>query len=167
MALDIRIAQFFKLTAANGNPPPVYRFQNYFAHESKNYPPSNDPNVINPLFSFAPFQTQGTTAALNGDNNVLQVLFPNVDFAVQLLYSSNSNRLSVLELTTQWLTAENEPSGTALTEYYIGIGSSISETTLELRFRSSVDSVTSNFPNRTLTRELAGILPLDAQLFLQ
>ena len=156
MALDIRIAQFFKLTAANGQ---QHYYQNYFANENKKYGDES--------YSFAPFQAQGTTAALNGDNNVLQVLFPNVDFAVQLLYSSNSNRLSVLELTTQWLTAENEPSGTALTEYYIGIGSSISETTLELRFRSSVDSVTSNFPNRTLTRELAGILPLDAQLILQ
>lgn len=156
MALDIRIAQFFKLTAANGQ---QHYYQNYFANETRNYGGK--------LYSFAPFQAQGTTAALNGDNNVLQVLFPNVDFAVQLLYSSNSNRLSVLELTTQWLTAENAYAGTALTEYYIGIGSSISETTLELRFRSSVDSVTSNFPNRTLTRELAGILPLDAQLFLQ
>ena len=156
MALDIRIAQFFKLTAANGQ---QHYYQNYFANENKK---DGDES-----YSFAPFQAQGTTAALNGDNNVLQVLFPNVDFAVQLLYSSNSNRLSVLELTTQWLTAENAYAGTALTEYYIGIGSSISETTLELRFRSSVDSVTSNFPNRTLTRELAGILPLDAQLILQ
>ena len=156
MALDIRIAQFFKLTAANGQ---QHYYQNYFANETRNYGDKK--------YSFAPFQAQGTTAALNGDNNVLQVLFPNVDFAVQLLYSSNSNRLSVLELTTQWLTAENEYAGTALTEYYIGIGSSISETTLELRFRSSVDSVASNFPNRTLTRELAGILPLDAQLILQ
>ena len=162
MALDIRIAQFFKLTAArnrDGTIGQTHYYQNYFANENKTY--------SNESYSFAPFQAQGTTAALNGDNNVLQVLFPNVDFAVQLLYSSNSNRLSVLELTTQWLTAENEPSGTALTEYYIGIGSSISETTLELRFRSSVDSVASNFPNRTLTRELAGILPLDAQLILQ
>ena len=156
MALDIRIAQFFKLTAANGQ---QHYYQNYFANEDKTYDDKR--------YSFAPFQTQGTTAALNGDNNVLQVLFPNVDFAVQLLYSSNSNRLSVLELTTQWLTAENAYAGTALTEYYIGIGSSISETTLELRFRSSIDSVSSNFPNRTLTRELAGILPLDAQLILQ
>ena len=162
MALDIRIAQFFKLTAArnrDGTIGQTHYYQNYFANENKTY--------SNESYSFAPFQAQGTTAALNGDNNVLQVLFPNVDFAVQLLYSSNSNRLSVLELTTQWLTAENAYAGTALTEYYIGIGSSISETTLELRFRSSVDSVTSNFPNRTLTRELAGILPLDAQLFLQ
>ena len=162
MALDIRIAQFFKLTAArnrDGTPGQKHYYQNYFANEDKKYGGES--------YSFAPFQTQGTTAALNGDNSVLQVLFPNVDFAVQLLYSSNSNRLSVLELTTQWLTAENEYAGTALTEYYIGIGSSISETTLELRFRSSVDSVASNFPNRTLTRELAGILPLDAQLILQ
>ncbi|NBU93037.1 MAG: hypothetical protein EBS18_00395 [Actinobacteria bacterium] len=156
MALDIRIAQFFKLTAANGQ---QHYYQNYFANETRNYG--------NKLYNFAPFRAEGTTASLNGDNNVLQVLFPNVDFAVQLLYSSNSNRLSVMELTTQWLTAENAYAGTALTEYYIGIGSSISETTLELRFRSSIDSVTSNFPNRTLTRELAGILPLDAQLILQ
>lgn len=156
MALDIRIAQFFKLKAANGQ---EHYYQNYFANKNQSYGGRS--------YSFAPFQAQGTTAALNGDNNVLQVLFPNVDFAVQLLYSSNSNRLSVMELTTQWLTAANAYAGTALTEYYIGIGSSISETTLELRFRSSIDSVSSNFPNRTLTRELAGILPLDAQLILQ
>ena len=156
MALDIRIAQFFKLTAANGQ---QHYYQNYFANESKTYGGK--------LYSFAPFRAEGTTASLNGDNSVLQVLFPNIDFAVQLLYSSNSNRLSVMELTTQWLTAEDAYAGTALTEYYIGIGSSISETTLELRFRSSIDSVSSNFPNRTLTRELAGILPLDAQLVLQ
>ena len=156
MALDIRIAQFFKLQASNGQ---EHYYQNYFANETISYGGKS--------YSFAPFRAEGTTAALNGDNNVLQVLFPNVDFAVQLLYSSNSNRLSVMELTTQWLTAENAYAGTALTEYYIGIGSSISETTLELRFRSSIDSVSSNFPNRTLTRELAGILPLDAQLVLQ
>ena len=156
MALDIRIAQFFKLQAANGQ---EHYYQNYFANETINYGGK--------LYSFAPFRAEGTTASLNGDNNVLQVLFPNVDFAVQLLYSSNSNRLSVMELTTQWLTAENTYAGTVLTEYYIGVGSSISETTLELRFRSSIDSVSSNFPNRTLTRELAGILPLDAQLVLQ
>jgi len=156
MALDIRIAQFFKLQASNGQ---EHYYQNYFANETISYGGKS--------YSFAPFRAEGTTAALNGDNNVLQVLFPNVNFAVQLLYSSNSNRLSVMELTTQWLTAENAYAGTALTEYYIGIGSSISETTLELRFRSSIDSVSSNFPNRTLTRELAGILPLDAQLVLQ
>ena len=159
MALDIRIAQFFKLKAANGQ---EHYYQNYFANATITYP-----TTTGKLYSFAPFRAEGTTAALNGDNNVLQVLFPNIDFAVQLLYSSNSNRLSVMELTTQWLTAKDAYAGTALTEYYIGIGSSISETTLELRFRSSIDSVSSNFPNRTLTRELAGILPLDAQLILQ
>jgi phage-related protein len=156
MALDIRIAQFFKLTASNGQ---QHYYQNYFANETINYK--------GVLFNFAPFQAQGTTASLNGDNNTLQILFPNVNFAVQLLYGSNSNRLSVMELTTQWLTAENTYAGTALTEYYIGVGSSISETTLELRFRSSIDSVSSNFPNRTLTRELAGILPMESQLILR
>ncbi len=34
MALDIRIAQFFKLTAANGQ---QHYYQNYFANETRNY----------------------------------------------------------------------------------------------------------------------------------
>ena len=34
MALDIRIAQFFKLTAANGQ---QHHYQNYFANENKTY----------------------------------------------------------------------------------------------------------------------------------
>ena len=78
MALDIRIAQFFKLQAANGQ---EHYYQNYFANETISYGGKS--------YSFAPFRAEGTTASLNGDNNVLQVLFPNVDFAVQLLCISS------------------------------------------------------------------------------
>jgi len=72
-----------------------------------------------------------------------------------------------LTLTTVWLTATGAFTNNIQTEYYVGTGSSISDTTLELRFRSAIDSVTSNFPNRTLTRDLVGPLPLDSQIVLQ
>ena len=58
MALDIRIAQFFKLTAArnrDGTIGQTHYYQNYFANENKTY--------SNESYSFAPFQAQGTTAA--------------------------------------------------------------------------------------------------------
>jgi hypothetical protein len=162
MALDIRVCQFFRLVTAPSASAPtgvIHRYQNYFANEAKLF--------RDELYDFAPFRGEGSMASLNGENEVMRILFPNVEFAVQLLSQANGNRLSVLTLTTQWLTADNAFTGVALPEYCIGIGASLSETTIELRFRSSIDSVTSNFPGRTLTRELVGPLPLDSQLYLQ
>jgi hypothetical protein len=159
MTLDIRICQFFELKTAGGT---RHRYQNYFAYQSVTYPASTGSN-----FDFAPFRAEGAMASLNGENTVLQVLFPNIDFVVQLLGEGDGNRLSTLTLTTQWLTSEDSYTRNVQTEYYIGTGASISETTVELRFRSAIDSVSSNFPGRTLTQALVGPLPLDSQLYLQ
>lgn len=154
--MDIRICQFFNLTASNGS---KYLFQNYFVNENKAY--------AGTTYAFAPFRAEGSMASLNGENNVLQVLFPNIEIALRLLQSGDGNRLSRLTLTTVWLTAAGAFTNNIQTEYYVGTGSSISDSTLELRFRSAIDSVTSNFPNRTLTRDLVGPLPLDSQIVLQ
>jgi len=154
--MDIRIAQFINLTSRSGN---SYLFQNYFVNENKAY------NGIK--YEFAPFRAEGTTASLNGDNNILQILFPNTEISLRLLQSGDGNRLSRLTLTTIWLTEDNTFTQNLLSEYYIGTGSSISDTTLELRFRSAIDSVASNFPNRQLNRDLVGPLPLDSQIRLQ
>jgi hypothetical protein len=156
MTLDIRICQFFQLTTAAGI---QHLYQNYFAHESVPYGSKT--------YNWAPFRAEGSMASLNGENTVLQVLFPNIDFVIQLLSQGKGNRLSTLILTTQWLTRDNAYTRNVQTEYYIGTGASISETTVELRFRSAIDSVVSNFPGRTLTQALVGPLPLDSQLYLQ
>lgn len=154
--MDIRIVQFFNLTTSMGV---GYYFQNYFANEDKSYGGRT--------YSFAPFRAEGTTASLNGDNNILQVLFPNIEIALRLLQAGDGNRLSRLTLTTVWLLADGTYTTNQLAEYYIGTGSSISDTTIELRFRSAIDSVASNFPSRQITRDLVGPLPLDSQIRLQ
>ena len=156
MTLDIRICQFFQLTTATGV---NHLYQNYFAYETITYGDKN--------YSYAPFRAEGSMASLNGENSVLQVLFPNIDFVLQLLNQGDGNRLSTLVLTTQWLTRDNVYTRNVQTEYYIGTGASLSDTTVELRFRSAIDSVVSNFPGRTLTQALVGPLPLDSQLYLQ
>lgn len=154
--MDIRIVQFFNLTTSSGA---SYLFQNYFANEDKTY--------NGQVYAFAPFRTEGTTASLNGDNSIVQVLFPNIEIALRLLQGGDGNRLSRLTLTTVWLTASGNYTPNQLAEYFVGTGSSVSETTLELRFRSAIDSVVSNFPNRQITRDLVGPLPLDSQIRLQ
>jgi len=159
--MDIRICQFFYLVASNGTP---FSYQNYFVNEQRVITPSTATSAV--TFNFVPFRAEGSVSSLNGDNNILQVLFPNTELSIKLLDSANGNRLSRLVLTTMWVNSSgNELNRT--TEFYIGTGSSISETTLELRFRSAIDSVASNFPARTLTRELVGVLPLDSQIVMR
>lgn len=152
---ELRICQFFKLQTTDGV---THRYQNYFVGE----------NAIlqSESYAFAPFRADGALATLNGDNAQLQVLFPHVDFALVLVERGNGNRLSELQLTTAWLNAAGTITNTA-TDYYIGLGASFNDTTIELRFRSAIDSVGSNFPARTLTRELVGPLPLNSELFLR
>lgn len=152
---EIRIAQYFKLTTATGT---VHRYQNYFVGASSTY--------LSEAYGFAPFQASGALATLNGDNETLQVLFPNLEVVLRLVEQANGNRLSTLAFTTAWLNSSDQIL-TPLTDYYVGIGASFSETTVELRFRSAIDSVGSAFPARTLTRENVGPLPLNSELYLR
>ena len=154
---EIRIVQYFKLVDASGNP---HRYQNYFVKEPKVFDGAR--------YSFVPFRAEGSTANLNGDNGIVQVLFPATALSIRLVELGDGNRLSKLTLTTQWLNANLEPRlGRTYEERYVGIGASFSETTVELRFRTAMDSVGAQFPGRTLTRGLVGPLPINADLVLR
>lgn len=176
----LRIVQYFELLAmtsdatvasnlANLNqtdtvtlgqdPTTVYhRYQNFFINETKTFEGQ--------LYAFAPFRAEGTVSNLGGDNSLLQVLFPNIEVAVRLVEQGNGNRLSRLVLTTQWLNANFAPVKT-YQERYVGIGAAFSDEAIELRFRSAMDSVGTSFPARTFTRNLAGLLPLSANVSLR
>ena len=152
---EIRLAQYFDLTTGNGV---RHRYQNFFVRE---------PKILNGArFEFAPFRAEGSTANINGDNALIRVLFPSVEYAIRLVEQGDGNRLSQLILTTQWLNAVLAPSR-SYEERYVGIGASYSDTTIELRYRTAMDSVGAAFPARTLSRSLVGPLPLNAQLVLQ
>jgi hypothetical protein len=152
---EIRLAQYFELKTSNGV---FHRYQNFFVQEPKTFNGNR--------YEFAPFRADGSVANLNGDNAMVRVLFPNVEYALRLVEQGDGNRLSELTLTTQWLNANLDPERT-YKEYYLGIGASFSDTTIELRFRTAMDSVGATFPARTLTRSLVGPLPTNAQLVLQ
>jgi hypothetical protein len=154
---EIRLAQYFELTTG-ANTTPNHRYQNYFVGTSQ--------LLDGVRYEFAPFRAEGSTANLNGDNSIIRVLFPAEEFAIRLVEQGDGNRLSELTLTTQWLNALDAVVR-SYEERYVGIGASFSDTTIELRYRTAMDSVGATFPARTLTRGLVGPLPLNAQLVLQ
>ena len=162
MASEIRICNFFRLKTSGDT---VHRVQNYFIGENKSFRSPSDANARN--YSFSPFQADGALASLNGDNQQLRVLFPSQEVSIRLVEEGDGNWQSVLELTTLWTNATGALNGAQFTDYFIGTGATFNENTIELRFRSSMDSVGAGFPARTLSVDNVGILPLDAALSLQ
>jgi hypothetical protein len=153
---EIRICQFFNLLTITGK---QHYYQNYFIGESKNF--------LGQLYDFAPFQADGALASLNGENQQLRVLFPSQEIVIRLVEEGGGNRLSDLKLTTLWTNATGSLNGARYTDYFVGIGAGFSDSTVELRFRSSMDSVGSSFPSRTLTSDNVGVLPLNSELYLR
>ena len=151
---EIRICNFFNLLTTAGK---THRYQNYFIAESKSF--------LGQSYAFAPFQADGALANLNGDNQQLRVLFPSQELVIRLVEEGDGNRLSVLQLTTAWITGGGDIS-TTFTDYFVGTGATFSDDAVELRFRSSMDSVGAGFPARTLTADNVGVLPLNAELYL-
>ena len=174
----INIANFIILETSSR----IFRFQNFFSQGndkgSKQIPDfnvafPNDPagGEDSSSYAFAPFSTQGSSAQLNGENEPLILLFPFTTFAIGLVEEGNGNRLSKLQLKTIWLES-SRVSGVGVqystvsryTEFYVGIGASFSDTTIELRFRSAMDSVGARFPGDRFTRDNVGILPVERQI---
>lgn len=162
------IAHFIELTTSSGS---LHRFQNFFYEGTSSVA---IPGAGSPLYEFAPFRAEGSLASLNGDNAPLRLLFPHSAFSVALVEEGNGNRLSQLGLKTVWLgnagslADYNAYSVVAqYEEFYIGIGASFDDTTIELRFRSSMDSVGAGFPRRTFNSTNVGILPINAEIALR
>tara|TARA_B100001093_G_scaffold433894_1_gene431081 strand:- start:967 stop:1437 length:471 start_codon:yes stop_codon:yes gene_type:complete len=156
MTNEIRLVQFFDLTDAAGSP---YLFQNYFIEGKQKG---------NKMFNFAPFQVIGETSSIGGDNSQIQVLFPATQYAIALVEAAKGNRESQLQLTTKTVNADSTVQNYFLAkEFYIGLGATFSEDTIELRFNTAIDAVGSSFPARRLSEDNVGILPLDSALSLR
>lgn len=166
----INIAHFITITPKGSS---AKRFQNFF-YSATDVGGVPVPGSSSPSYGFAPFSVQGSTAQLNGENETLQILFPFTTFGVRLVEEGDGNRLSALEIRTLWLENNRATTnfsdylvGAQYTEFYTGIGASFSDTTIELRFKSAMDSVNAGIPARTLARDNVGILPLNADLNLR
>ena len=148
MSSEIRICQFIKIEPSRGS---NHYYQNYFIKETKSFKGNN--------YSFAPFEAEGGVSSLNADNQQITIRLPASEYAIRLVEEGEGNRLSKLLLCTRFITAAGAIPDTGPEEYYVGIGASFSDDTVELRFRSALDGVAEAkaLPASTLTEENVGI----------
>lgn len=160
MASTVALAQFLRISARPSLDVVPLFLQNFFVGQ--------DQFLIDNTYRFVPFEVRGALQSAKGDNGQMSILLPNVDMTLQMLQALDGARLARLEVRTVWLNDALEPDLTKLrTDFFIGIGSSISDTTIELRCRSAIDSVTDQFPRRTLNVGLVGPLPQSAEVVLR
>ena len=148
----IRICQFIEITPVGKD---AQRYQNYFVQQTVAFGGKN--------YDFVPFQIEGGVSSLNGDNEQIQLLFPANELVVRLVEQGEGNRKSTLSVHTRYVNADNELVE-GFSTFFVGIGASFSEDTMELRFRSALDGITPNLPAQTLNIKNVGILPLESQL---
>lgn len=166
---NIYIAHFAFIETAKGT---SHYYQNFFF--GRNFAAVAVPGTDAPVYRHAPFRAEGSLASLNGENAPLRLLFPHSAFTIALVEEGDGNRLSKLALRTAWLAnagnlANYEDYSTVASydEYYLGVGATFDDTTVELRFRSSMDSVGAAFPRRTFNSTNVGILPINAEISLR
>ena len=154
--MNIQICQLLELKMAKGA---TLLAQNFFVKQSYLF--------LGKTYQFVPFQISGSLMTIGGDNEQLTVLFPNVELALTLLEGGDGNRNSELILHNLWLNSALQPIPDPIPEFYVGQGSAFSETTIECRFRSALDSVGGAFPARIITPANRGLLPLTSDVALQ
>lgn len=170
MQTSVHIGHFLFIETANGQ---SHYYQNYFFGKGSASVPI--PGSTSPSYRHAPFRVEGALSSLNGENSLLRVLFPHSAFTIALVENGEGNRLSKLSLKTIWMATSgsvSDYSGYALIappyeESYVGVGASFDDTTVELRFRSAMDSVGASFPRQTFSSKNVGFLPLNAEISLR
>lgn len=155
---EIRICQLLKIETTT-KPEEPYHYQNYFVGQTKSFSGQG--------YDFVPFEIEGGVSSLNADNQQITILLPASEYAVRLVAQGDGNRLSKLRVSTRFVNQNDQFRSGGFDEYYVGIGASFSDDTIELRFRSALDGVAAGFPARTLTEENVGILPLESTLSLR
>ena len=169
METSVHIAHFLFIETANGQ---SHYYQNYFFNTGASTVAI--PGTASPTYRHAPFRVEGALSSLNGENSLLRVLFPHSAFTIALVENGEGNRLSKLSLKTVWMATTgsivdyNSYAKTAeYEEFYVGVGASFDDTTVELRFRSAMDSVGASFPRQTFSSKNVGFLPLNAEISLR
>ena len=169
METSVHIAHFLFIETVNGQ---SHYYQNYFFNTGASTVAI--PGTASPTYRHAPFRVEGALSSLNGENSLLRVLFPHSAFTIALVENGEGNRLSKLSLKTVWMATTGSivdySSYTKTAEYeefYVGVGASFDDTTVELRFRSAMDSVGASFPRQAFSSKNVGFLPLNAEISLR
>ena len=118
-------------------------------------------------YVFLPFGFSGVTVTRSGDNQPATLTFPNNQLTRAWIETAvRSEWLATVR--TLLIDPSNRSGGQVLSIYSAQVvAGSWNDTSVELRMASVLDAVGADIPNKRLTKQLAGNLPLTSRVRLQ
>ena len=133
----------------------VRRFQNYLA---------NEPIIHrNERYSYLPFLYAGATRNKAGDNMESAIVFA-VNRLVTTSLVEHVEERYMYRIETVSLAENNEVKKVLQVDLWLAASMSYNDTEVELLLSSAIDAVGANTPNRILTTDLVGRLPVSGSV---
>ena len=133
----------------------VRRFQNYLA---------NDPILYkNERYSYLPFLYAGATRNKAGDNMESAIVFA-VNRLVTTSLVEHVEERYMYRVQTVNMQPDNKVARILQTDLWLAASMAYNDTEVELLLSSAIDAVGANTPNRILTTDLVGRLPVSGSV---
>jgi phage-related protein len=133
----------------------VRRFQNYLANGSIVYRGNS--------FPYLPFLYAGATRNKAGDNMESAIVFAVNRLVTTSLVEHVEDRY-MYSISTVSMAEDNKPARTLQTDLWLAASMAYNDTEVELLLSSALDAVGANTPNRILTTDLVGRLPVSGSV---
>jgi len=137
---------------------------NYDRHKDNFLLFDEDNNGTSSKYYFLPFIYQGAAKNRAGDNLEAALVFANNQISMNRVQEAVKNRwtvqVDICKVNPTTLVFERKLT----TEVWLAASLSYDPTTVEILLSSGIDAVGSNAPNRVLTTEIAGHLPITGQI---
>ena len=147
----VSLANFITITNPNGSVENVFdRFQN-----GRHAPIDS--------FQYLSFIYQGATRNRSGDNMISSLLLANSELSMNYAQQIVSNKYHI-KVETYLMTEAFEKSKQLSEETWLAANMSYDPETIEIVLSSAIDAVGANAPDRVLTRDLVGSLPVTGSL---
>ena len=153
----IALTNFITITNPNGS---VANIPDKFQNGRHSHP--TEKNKIDG-FQYLSFIYQGATRNRSGDNMTSSLILANSELSMNYVQQIVLNKYHVKVET--WLMTEAFEKNKRLTEEnWLASSMSYDPETIEVILSSAIDTVGANAPNRVLTKELVGHLPVTGSL---
>jgi len=158
----VALTNFLTITLPDGNDPDAEflspnRFQNGNFTEPLTHP------VENKTHQYLSFIYQGATLNRSGDNLESTLILANNAISMGYAKAAVDNKFHA-RVDTYLMKEDFTPNKLLTSEVWLVSSLGYDPTTIELLLSSAIDAVGANAPNRILTQNLVGHLPVTAQI---
>ncbi len=155
---SVGYGNFIRIAVVDGINTIIYRFQNYFVQEQKDFQGQT--------YDWLPFQVTEAENSTEGDNTGASIVLPNNTLALQVVNGNQGLRGQQVTINSAFINPSTGAilNGGLTTNLYNVDGCFIREDIIQLELQSVVNTLLDTFPRTKITELNCGKLPQNSQI---